>query len=460
MNCSLPQDTFEFLRKIQAVPRGKKIGVCLDICFGRLSEQEQNTLITLALVRGRFTLSRAEQIFRSPMLSEHQLTKNALELAKRSLLEQNIVGRDCLYTFLRVIRDYCKEKASDQFREVFVNARNVFIDHFFTFLADTFRLFLSNNASDAITAFRREEENIMQLTEWCDNGEMTVVQIGKCIDVFNSVGELLAKMIGKEKYESVFKLLRKKSEEMRDQKRLSECLTSLGIKQVFHCSCSPGLCDVAAERAKEYLVEGDRIQSSLDLDINTGNSRAQCLSKLGRCLAKEGQFLEGKEKIQQAIDIRRRHGDEDIVMLAATYNDMAVALSLEGDHQQAILVRERQTLPIYREQLGDHPFTATILNNLSNNYYALGQYDNAKQYSDEALRMRLELLKDHRDTAKSLFDLGMVHKERGELQEAKECLERSQTIQEKVLDDNIRDLQRTKEQIEDVRHRLARQQLE
>ena len=324
MNHSLPQKKFEFLRKIESVPRDKKIGVCLDICFSRLTAQEKNTLITLALLRGRFTLARAEQIFRSPMLSDHQLTKNALELAKRSLLEQNIIGRDFFqYTFLRVIRDYCKEKALDQFREVFVKARNVFINHFLAFLTNTFRLFLSKSAPDAITAFRREEENVMQLIEWCGNGEMTAEQIGRCIDVFNSVGELLAKMIGKTKYESVFKLLKEKSEEMGDQKRLSECLTSLGIKQVFHCSCLPGLCEIAAERAQEYLVEGDRIQSSLDLDINTGNSRAQCLSKLGRCLAKEGKFLEGKEKIQQAIDIRQRHGEEDIVMLAATYNDMA-----------------------------------------------------------------------------------------------------------------------------------------
>ena len=119
-----------------------------------------------------------------------------------------------------------------------------------------------------------------------------------------------------------------------------------------------------------------------------------------------------------------------------------MALSLEEDHQEAIAFREGRTLPIYVEKLGDHPFTATILNNLSNNYYALGQYDKAKEYSNKALRMRQELLHDHRDTAKSLFDLGMVHKERGELQEAKECLERSQTIQKMVLDDNIRDLQR------------------
>ena len=322
MNCSSPQAKFEFLIKIQSVPKEEKISACLDICFGRLTEQEKKTLITLALLRGSFTLSGAAQIFRSTALSEHQLKDSALELAKRSLLEQNIIGGDCLYTFLRVIRDYCRKKASD-FPDVFANARNLFIDHFLDFLKDTFRRFLSKKASDAIADFRLNEENIMQLIEWCENGEMDDGQIARCIDVFNSVGELLAKMIGKIKYESVFLLLRQKCEEMGDEKRLSECLISLGIKVVFNCSCSPGLCDEAARRAREYLEEADRIQSSPDHCINTGNSRAQCLAKHGRCLAKEGKFREGRDKIQQAIDIRQTHGEEDIVMLAATYNDMA-----------------------------------------------------------------------------------------------------------------------------------------
>ena len=119
-----------------------------------------------------------------------------------------------------------------------------------------------------------------------------------------------------------------------------------------------------------------------------------------------------------------------------------MALSLEGYHRQAIAVREERTLPIYLEQLGDHPFTATILNNLSNNHYGLGRYDEAYEYSIEALRMRENLLQDHRDTAKSLFDLGMVHKKRGKLHEARKLFERSQTIQEKLLDDNVKDLQR------------------
>ena len=47
-----------------------------------------------------------------------------------------------------------------------------------------------------------------------------------------------------------------------------------------------------------------------------------------------------------------------------------VALSLEKHHRQAIKIRQKQTLPIYKKKLGDHLFTATIYNNLSNNFLA------------------------------------------------------------------------------------------
>ena len=117
-------------------------------------------------------------------------------------------------------------------------------------------------------------------------------------------------------------------------------------------------------------------------------------------------------------------------------------LSLEGNHEQAIKVRERKTLPIYEKTLGDHPFTATILNSLSNNYFAQGKYITAKKYSEEALEIRLELLKDHRDTAKSLFDLAMVHKMKEEFKPAEEYLERCEAMQKKILDDENNDLTR------------------
>ena len=119
-----------------------------------------------------------------------------------------------------------------------------------------------------------------------------------------------------------------------------------------------------------------------------------------------------------------------------------VALSLEEDHRQAIKIREEKTLPIYKENLGEHPFTATIYNNISNNFCALGEFDQAKPYSEHALKIRRKLLNDHMDTAKSLFDLGMVHKEKGDFHQASTYLEQSKNMQERLLEDNLEDLQR------------------
>ena len=115
-----------------------------------------------------------------------------------------------------------------------------------------------------------------------------------------------------------------------------------------------------------------------------------------------------------------------------------MALSLENDHRQAVEIREDGVLPIYRERLGDHPFTATILNNLSNNYRDLGEIEAAERYVREAVEIRLDLLDVHRDTCKSLFDFGMVLKEKREYQQAKTYLEICKGMQEKVgYDDAI-----------------------
>ena len=315
-----PKQRYEKFARIPNPDESKKIGVCLDASFNRLDPYLQDTLISLTLFTGHFTMSTAVEVFHS----KTELESHILELAQRSFLERNILGptTSCWYSLLTIQKLYCQNKALEgHFREVYDGARKLFIEHFLAFLENTFKDFLSTKALQAIVAFRQEEENIMQLLDWLESGAMDEEQILRCIDVFNKVGELLAKMMGKERFEVVFNMLKDKCKNIGDQKRLSECLTSLGIKEVFDCFFSPCRSDEAAERAKKHLMEADGFQTALQ--INTGNSRAQCLAKLGRCLAKKGQFREGIEKIQQAIEIRRRHGDEDSVMLGATYNDLA-----------------------------------------------------------------------------------------------------------------------------------------
>ncbi|XP_044172437.1 uncharacterized protein LOC114949808 [Acropora millepora] len=445
---SPPEERSNFLRKMKTVPKEKKIEECLNLCFQRLTPQAQLTLLRLCLYRGLFTPDKVAKIFCSPESSERHLKTTVLELGRCNLLHQQKFHDKDRYTFLTVIREHFKLKAKQKYREEIQHARDLLIDYLISFLKETFKLFLGKNkVKSAIEAFLAEKENVMQLVEWIDKGEMDNERIKKCIDVFNVAGEMLAKMMAKLNYRNVYESLAKKCREMGDQQRLAECLTSLGIKEIFNCICATGLSHKAIERARPSLEKAHRIQTHLQ--VNKGNSRAQCLAKLGRCLVKSDNKERGKAMIEAAIRIREAavktpdHDDEEeggenvcYVMLGATYNDKAVALSFENDHREAVNIRESQVMPIYRERLGDHPFTATILNNMSNNHRDLGEFEAAEEYAKQALRIRRELLADHRDTIKSLFDLGVALKANGKFKEARHSLEECKTMQEKVVNDN------------------------
>ena len=129
---------------------------------------------------------------------------------------------------------------------------------------------------------------------------------------------------------------------------------------------------------------------------------------------------------------------------------MAISLQAkqqqEGAHKllkEAIDIREKQTLPIYRRELGGHhPFTTTILDSVSVNYHDLGDLVSAKRYAEEALLIRQEVLADHTDTAKSLFDLAMVYKSMKEFTKAKKLLEKCEAMQKKLLENDNSDLEK------------------
>ena len=310
---------YKKLAEIPTTDSRKKIDVCFDACFCNLDQNLQDTLIRLALFRGHFTLITAKTVFPSEEVEDH-----VLKLARRSLLEKNKLGpKDlCHYSLLTVQKLYCQNKALEgRLRQVYNNGRKRFICHFLSFLNDAFEKFLSRDAFEACATFRQEVENIMQLLDWFECNAMDEKQRLDCIDVFNKAAELLAKMMGEKRFHAVFNMLKDKCQLLKDNKRLSDCLTSLGIKEAFSCFFSPHLCREAGERARNYFMEADRIQR--DLPINTGNSRAQCLAKYGRCVSIDGEFGKGKEMIKKAIDIRKEHGEEDSVMLGATYNDLA-----------------------------------------------------------------------------------------------------------------------------------------
>ena len=69
-------------------------------------------------------------------------------------------------------------------------------------------------------------------------------------------------------------------------------------------------------------------------------------------------------------------------------------------------------------------------------------FEDAKKCSEEGLKIRSEFLGEHMETALSLYEVALVLKETNELQAAKTNLLECLAMQEKVLDEENKDLER------------------
>ena len=112
-----------------------------------------------------------------------------------------------------------------------------------------------------------------------------------------------------------------------------------------------------------------------------------------------------------------------------------------GDNKQAINIWKTETLPVYKDELGDHPWMASILRFIGSSYWCLvksesadsGIADQAEMYIREALELRIKLLGEHQDTARSHVDLSDILIVKKDFKSAMEQLEEAIKIQKDVL---------------------------
>ena len=135
---------------------------------------------------------------------------------------------------------------------------------------------------------------------------------------------------------------------------------------------------------------------------------------------------------------------------------------LFGDHQKAIDIWKENTLPVYKEQLGDHPWTASILFYIADSYKALaagsserGYIDQAEMYSREAHGLRERLLGHHQDTARSCVQVSDVLVLQGQFDEALEELNKAFEIQKDVLGPDHKITKNTMSKMSDVMDKRA-----
>ena len=157
-------------------------------------------------------------------------------------------------------------------------------------------------------------------------------------------------------------------------------------------------------------------------------------------------FLIGLVQLVRKADpnsqIVQEHSDRNTSTLAQTDPRLAEADRLEqqviqlyqqGRYEEGIAIAE-QVLEIRESILGNHPDTATALNNLAELYRAMGRYSEAEPLYQRSLSIREQQLgADHPDTAQSLNNLAELYRAMGRYSDAEPLYQRSLSIYEQQL---------------------------
>ncbi|KAM7451179.1 hypothetical protein ABFA07_001239 [Porites harrisoni] len=406
-----------------------------------ISENTKANLVRLSVFPSAFSVEDMKALFGDVL--EPEAVKNTM--IRRSLLrridDEKLILHPLVREFLKAERkllnmDVVGEKAQHKFNQ-----------HYLELLETSSKQFVSKEWSqNAISTFRTEKANILEvfknfLQEGGDKKEAE-----SCIDVANStkVLDFLAKVLSPpsecvELYERCCHI----AEASNDTRRLADSLTALGFLRLCkeaHRGVSP---DTVGKFQRAYEIRKD-----LPKDLQYCETHAHTISKLGLCYALQGEVRKGLKLIQEAVDLRKELGVR--LYVAAGYCDLGNAHRASKNHKQAIDIWKTETLPVYKDVLGDHPWTASILRYIAGSYRCLaksesvdsGMADQAVKYSREALELRNKLLGEHHDTARSHVDLSdsLIIKAIKQLEEAIE-------IQKKVLGEDHETTEKTISQL-------------
>ena len=134
------------------------------------------------------------------------------------------------------------------------------------------------------------------------------------------------------------------------------------------------------------------------------------------------------------------------------------------EHLQAVTIWENNTLPVYKRELGENPWTASLSQWIGHSYMTLaggnsGDYANkAKRRLKEALAIQTKLLGDHLDTARSHVFLCDVLKIQGELKLALEELKKGHEIHRSVLGPEHEETMATREKTKELQRLVGEEQ--
>ncbi|KAJ7388574.1 hypothetical protein OS493_036802 [Desmophyllum pertusum] len=313
------------------------------------------------------------------------------------LVQQDDDDNRLYYSLHPLVQAFCKSSRDDTCTG-YNSAIRLFSQHYLSLLQRLNDDFISTDCKIAIDKYHISKTNICHALLASTEDDL-LKSYG--LSVSTEAVNFLAKVLNMDEFMSLYSQCLRAADTLTDKTLYSECLVSIGFKQL----CYYGYNDAYRTDAKRSLQEAHELQNDLLI------SDTECL---GHC---------------------------------------KLAMFTSGKYRAAVNIWQNICLVRYRELLGTHPFTASLLHYIGDAYQKLDDPRRAVAFKKESLAMRKFLLgDDHLDTARAYYGVGCALGALGSTEDALENLNRAREVQVRFIASK-QDINKTEQEINRLRGR-------
>ena len=302
----------------QKEPKIQEFFSLLKVFYNNLRPEAKKGLTWLAAFPSVFTIMEAKNVlFCKDDYLDFQLLLN--NLVSYSVVQEEEVDNHLQYSLHPLVRAFCIACREDECKGYNMATRR-FSYHYLALLQRLNDGFITTNCQVAIYNYQMSKANIAHALS-----ASTEDDVLKCygIKVSTETVHFLATVMNHDEFLSTYHKLLEVAEKLPDKTLYSECLLSIGFRQLCYYSYSHAhrtIAKLSLQRAHDLQI---------DLRIYDTECQGHCKCKLGLCTFLAGDRKKGISLIAQGIGVRRKlvrsnhSGKMERMLLADGFCDLA-----------------------------------------------------------------------------------------------------------------------------------------
>ena len=296
----------------------QKLYSLLRVFYNNLGPDMKEYLAYLASFPTSFTKEEARDVlFPNEDYFNFQLVLDDLE--QHSLVQQDGDQNNRYYSLHPLVQAFCKSSREDTCT-AYNTAIRRFSNHYLSLLQRLNDDFISTDCKTVIDKYHDRKRNISHaILASTEDDDLKHYGLRVSTEAVN----FLAKVMKLDEFMSLYSKCLRVAEGLADKTLYSECLVSIGFKQL----CYYGYKDAHHTDAKRSLQEAHDLQTRL---VNYDSEcKGHCKCKLGLCCFVAGDRKKGISLIAQGIGMRKRlvrsqnSGKMERMLLAGGFCDLA-----------------------------------------------------------------------------------------------------------------------------------------